>query len=105
MAQHVVIFKTGRLHELELACNTLKESGVPHYRQEETVSGLKTAMVTPAMGPGIYYNVLVPKQCINEAKELLNELPIDLTTDPDIWHFGTTEREKKGWKIYVWEQI
>jgi hypothetical protein len=56
----------------------------------------------PAMGPGTYYNILVPERFAEEAKQILSELPIDLMNDPDIFHFGASDKEKAGWKIYVW---
>lgn len=102
-SNHICILKTGRLLDHDLAANTLRESGIPFYKQMETITGLKLAMpFQPAMGPGTYYNILVPERFAEEAKQILSELPIDLTDDPDIFHFGASEKEKVGWKIYVW---
>ena len=102
-SNHVCILKTGRLLDLDLAANTLTENGIPYYKQMETITGLKLAMpFQPAMGPGTYYNILVPERLSEEAKQILSELPIDLNDDPDLFHFGASEKEKSGWKIYVW---
>ncbi len=100
MPNHVVILKTGRLHEFELACNALKESGIPHHRQEESSAGLRTAMYTPAMGPGSFWNLLVPVSEKARAEKILSELPTDFTTNPDIWHFGAKPKQKKVWRTY-----
>jgi hypothetical protein len=102
-SNHICILKTGRLLDHDLAANTLTENGIPFYKQMETITGLKLAMpFQPAMGPGTYYNILVPEKFSEDAKQILRELPIDLTDDPDIFHFGASEKEKVGWKIYVW---
>jgi len=95
--------KTGKLLDHDLAADTLTENGIPFFKQMETITGLKLAMpFQPAMGPGTYYNILVPERFSEEAKQILIELPIDLTDDPDLFHFGASEKEKSGWKIYVW---
>ena len=102
-SNHICILKTGRLLDHDLAANTLTENGIPFYKQMETITGLKLAMpFQPAMGPGTYYNILVPERFAVEAKQILSELPIDLTTDPEMFHFGASEKAKTGWKIYAW---
>ena len=102
-SNHICILKTGRLLDHDLAANALTENGIPFYKQMETITGLKLAMpFQPAMGPGTYYNILVPEKFSEEAKQILSELPIDLTVDPDLFHFGASEKVKLGWKIYVW---
>lgn len=88
MTEQVIVLKTGRLHEFELACNALTESEIPFFKQEESSGGLKTAMYSPAAGPGTFWNILVPVPIKSEAEKILKELPIDLTTEPDLWHFG-----------------
>ena len=99
----ICILKTGKLLDHDLASNALKENGIPFYKQMETITGLKLAMpFQPAMGPGTYYNILVPESFSEEAKQILSDLPIDLTVDPDLFHFGASEKAKTGWKIYVW---
>ena len=102
-SNHICILKTGRLLDHDLAANTLTENGIPFYKQMETITGLKLAMpFQPAMGPGTYYNILVPERFSKEAKLILSELPIDLTEEPDLFHFGATDKEKSDWKFYVW---
>jgi hypothetical protein len=100
---HICILKTGKLFEHDSAANALSENGIPYYKQMETSSGLRLAMpFQPAMGPGTWYNIFVHPKYAEEAKAILNELPIDLSTDPDIWHFGPNKRIKKAWKILIW---
>lgn len=101
MPEHVVILRTGRLHEFEMACNALEKSGVPHFKQEESSSGLKTAMYNPAMAPGSFWNLLVPVSEKLNAEKIISDLPIDNTTDPDLWHFGAKPKRKKIWKVCI----
>lgn len=98
MTEQVLILQTGRLHEFEIACNALTKSRIPFFKQQE-ISGVKTAMYTPAAGPGTFWNILVPASMKAEAENILKELPIDLTTEPDFWHFGGKPYAKKVWKI------
>ena len=98
MTEQVLILQTGRLHEFELACNALTEASIPFFKQKE-VSGVKTAIIAPAAGPGIFWNLLVPAPMKADAEKILKELPIDITTEPDFWHFGGKPYAKKLWKI------
>jgi len=103
VANHKVIFKTGKLHELELASNILAERGIPFYKQEESVSGLTTAMdFQPTMGPGTWFSILVPEIAFDDAKRVLSELPFDISANPDIWHFQSDPKTKRIWKIISW---
>ena len=69
----------------------------------KTITGPKLAMpFQPAMEPGIYYNILVPEKFSEVAKQILSELPIDLTYNPDLLHFGASEKGKAGWRICAW---
>ena len=98
MTEQVIVLRTGRLHEFEMACNALTESGIPFFKQQE-ISGVKTALYAPAAGPGTFWNILVPVSMKQEAEKILKELPIENTTEPDLWHFGGKPYAKKVWKI------
>jgi hypothetical protein len=94
--KHVVVFKTGKLYELDTASEALKGKNIPFYRQEEASSGLLMAMpAQPTMGPGIWYSILVPEIAVEDAKAILAELPFEVGTNPDIWHFGPDKNVKK----------
>jgi len=86
-----------------MAANALTENRIPFFKQLETSSGIKLAMpFQPAMGPGTFYNILVPERFLEQAKQILNELPIDVIDNPDVFHFGASEKEKRDWKILAW---
>ena len=99
---HVCVLKTGKLYDHDISSNAL-EKNIPLYKQMETSSGLRLAMpFQPAMGPGTYYKIFVPDKYAEQAKKILGELPIEVTINPDIWHFSANEKAKKYWKLFVW---
>ena len=98
----LVIFRSGRLYEIEIASNALREHNIPFYLQEETSGGLKVAMpLMPTPASGVCWLMHVPEEKATEAKQLLSELPMEVSTEPDIWHFGPSEKSKQGWKIFA----
>jgi hypothetical protein len=101
MQGHEIILKTGRIYEFEMACNALKEAGIPFFKQEEDYCGVKEAYYQPAMGPGIFFNLLVATPIKEEALKVISELPIEITQEPDFWHYGANEKSKRNWKIYA----
>lgn len=102
LTDFVVVFRTGKLVELDSAVNVLKEAGIPHFMREETSGGLRMAMsATPAMGPGAWYSLLVPERSLRLAKDILSQLPFEIRTDPGVWDFGPEKGVKSGWKIYL----
>jgi hypothetical protein len=101
--QQTCILRTGKLFEHDIAANALSEKGIPFYKQMETSSGLRLAMpFQPAMGPGTYYCLFVPQDLAEKSTTLLSELPIDVTIEPAIWHFGASDNAKRKWKLAVW---
>lgn len=103
ITNHIVIFKTGKLHEIDMASKRLAERGIPFYKQEESVSGLTTAYpFQPSMEPGTWFSILVPEIAFDDAKLVLSELPFAITVDPDIWHFDSSAKTKRRWKIISW---
>ena len=100
---HVSIFRTGLLWEIDMVREKLKEAGIPHFVQEETLSGLRTAFpAAPAPGVGITWSLLVPEAIVDKSKKLLKQLPIDLDKNPGFWDFTTKKSVIKGYKIYIW---
>jgi hypothetical protein len=102
-ADFTVAFRTGRIWEYDMVVNTLKDNGIPFQSFEESSSGLRLAMpLRPTPGPGVWWGISVPKQHLEKVNSLLSELPIDVTTEPDIWHFSSSGKVKLGLKIYAW---
>ena len=98
----VTIFCTGQLTKFDLAVNALKEAGIAHQVRAETSTGLKVAMpITPAMGPGRFFAVLVPASAEAEARVVLSDLPFEITTNPGPWDFQPRPRVKRFWTIII----
>ena len=101
--KHVVIFKTGKLHELDMAANALSASNIPFFKQEESSSGARFAMsFQPAMGPGTWFSILVANHLAEEAKSILSNLPFNIQTEPNVWHFNASGKPERRWKVYTW---
>jgi hypothetical protein len=102
LTSFVTVFKTGQLVHLDWASNALEEAGIPYQRREETSGGIRLAMpVAPATGPGTWWSIIVPESSVEQARELLAELPFDQTTTPDVWSFQPKRGVKLGWQIYA----
>jgi len=46
--EHTVVFKTGKLYELDMASNVLQDEGMPFFKETESSSGvrLQIAMIS-----------------------------------------------------------
>jgi len=101
--EFVVVLRTGRIWEVEMVANVFKEADIPCYQQLETLGGLIVAKEIPmSMGPGEWWAFYVRKDLKERAEEILAELPIEVTVNPGVWHFGPTE---EGKRIFRWQAI
>jgi hypothetical protein len=103
-ARFRVVFRTGRIYELDVAQVTLRDAGIPSYAQEESIGGLVTALPSsPVPGPGVWFNVLVPEERLADARDALSEAPLelDLDSEPDVWHFNPGKRARAYWRTYA----
>jgi hypothetical protein len=101
-AEFAVVLRTGRIWEVEMVANAFDKAKIPYYQQFETITGLRLAKEIPqAMGPGDWWAFYVPKRFLERAGEVLSELPIEVTINPDIWHFTPTEEGKRFFKTYA----
>lgn len=86
-----------------MVVNTMKDNHIPFQSFEEPSSGLRFAMPLRATpGPGVWWGVSVPKLQLEKVNSILSELPIEITTTPDVWHFSSSTKVKAGLKIYAW---
>ena len=98
-----VVFRTGLLHELDLVADALAAAGVPHTLQDESVTGIKTAMsVVPAPGFGGFWNVLVPETAVARARSIIKRLPVRDDRNPGLWGFHPRPEIKKFYRQYAW---
>lgn len=83
-----------------MVLNELNAAGVPAYGQEENSGGLVTAMPpNPTQGPGISWVIRVAEPAGEDAKRIIEGLPVDAKQEPNVWHFGPVNRTKRGIQI------
>lgn len=100
------LIRTGKLYQLETADLVLTEARIPHDLQEESVSGLITAMpVDPSPGPGTWWTIRVPIEHLSAAEEAIQKLPFQLTTNPGVWDCSPSARGKLIISIGIWVVI
>jgi len=102
MDSHVEIFKTNQPHEIMLIQNTLRELGIPHFGQEQSVTGLRGAMPqTPTPAPGVAWAILVPFVASEDAKQAINDLGIKQSTESEVWSDGPADAAPSLKYVYI----
>src|SRR5512146_1044373 len=97
---YVVIFRTGKLWEFDLGRDALKEHNVPFFAQTQSLSGVRTALdAAPTMGPGVSWSLLVPREAVQKAREVLRGCRLDVEKQPEPWDFAPQAKVKKYWKM------
>lgn len=100
LTKQIAVFRTGRSYEALMVLNELNSAGVPAYGQEENSGGLVTAMpTTPTQGPGVTWVVRVPEPAVENAKRIIQGLPVDAEQEPGVWHFGPDKWTKRGLQV------
>jgi hypothetical protein len=98
----VAVLCSGQVWQIDMAVDALKRAEIPHMAEEETVSGLRLAMpLMPAAAPGVFWTIRVPASQVDNAKQVLSELPFEIKTNPDAWDFKPESEVKKGWRIWI----
>ena len=99
--QFIIILRTGKVMDFDMASNTLKEARILVQCNQVSDTGVRLVVpATPTPAPGVWYTIAVPRMCLEEATELLQELPIELTTNPSTWHSNSSPEFKGAWRIY-----
>jgi hypothetical protein len=98
----VVVLRTGKLFEIDMAIDALKKAKIPYMAEEENAAGLRLAMpVAPAPAPGLSWTLQVPDAELARAKLVLSDLPFEIKTNPDAWDFQPTRAVKMVWKVVI----
>jgi len=97
------LLRTGKLYQLDAADLALRDAGLPHYLQEESVSGMRTAMpVDPSPAPGTWWTILIPADRFDEASRVISDLPFSFTTEPDVWDCSPSPCGRRIITIAAW---
>lgn len=101
--QHAVACRVKHYSYAAQSIELLVAAGIPAFVQKENIGGVFfAALPSPASGPGIDYNVIVPLSRAESAVALLAEFPP--ATPPDDtgpWGFIENPRIRKGWRVYA----
>ena len=85
-----------------MVLNELKAAGVPAWGQEESATGLVTAMPTsPSQAPSVAFIVRVPEPAAEDARRIIESLPIAADQRPGVWHTGPDRKTKRALQIVV----
>lgn len=102
----IVVLRTGKLLEADIVANHLETEGIPFYRRQETSAGIELAMpFQPVQGAGVFWVIRVPREYADAAKDVINNLPVEATLNPGVWHYGPTDRVKRFVKLCAWATI
>ena len=77
MAKFIEIFRHQQPYVAEMVIETLRKSNIPCYLQQGSITGMLVSPVAPTAAPGVEYVVFVPEEKIDEAKDVVDSIPID----------------------------
>jgi hypothetical protein len=97
-----VVYRSGLLFEADLVADALKRADIPHFRREESSSGLDFAMpVAPTQEPGVLWSVVVPRGFLTRARRVISSLPVSKNLYPGVWGFHPRPEVKRFFKQYA----
>jgi len=98
----IVVFRTGSLVEFDSVTGALEDAGIPYFTREDSSAGLRLATpVSPSVGPGTWWMVVVPCGAVEDARTIISAFPFSDKTSPCVWDFQPSKRVQIGWKIYA----
>jgi hypothetical protein len=77
MRAFVEVFRHQQPFVAEMAMEELQKKGITCFMQEGAVTGLEMSPVCPVAAPGVEYVVYIDRSLLQEAKKIVDELPID----------------------------
>ena len=77
MRSFVEVFRHEQPFVAEMAMEELRKKEINCFMQEGAVTGLEMSPVCPVAAPGVEYVVYVHRSSIEEAKKIIDVLPLD----------------------------
>ena len=77
MAEFIEIFRHQQPYIAEMVIETLKKNDIPCYLQQGSITGILVSPVAPAAAPGVEYVVFVPEKRAEQARSIVESIPID----------------------------
>jgi hypothetical protein len=98
---YVLVFRSGKLDEIEMATKALQEAHVPYCIQKETPNCLIEA--TPELpAPWLACWVIrVPQEAEGQAQKILAALPLEMRTSPAASGLRPFAKVKSGWRAFA----
>jgi hypothetical protein len=99
-----LVYRTIHLYEAELVANEFTQAGLPFYRAEESLGGVRLAMpAVPAPAPGCWWLVIVPPTHAQRAHAILEDLPVSKQSEaPEFWPVSPESWGRKFFKVWAW---
>jgi hypothetical protein len=99
MAKFIEVFRHQQPFVAEMMIEALRKNRIPCYLQQGSITGIMLSPVAPAAAPGVEYVVFVPEQKINEAKKVIESIPVDKELFNVKWR--QSDRPGHKWKILL----
>jgi hypothetical protein len=96
-----LVFRSGKLDEIEMVTKALQEARVPYCTQKETPNCLIEA--TPELpAPWLAcWLIRVPQNAEGQAKKILAALPLEMRTNPVALGSKPFAEVKSGWRVFA----
>ncbi len=99
---YVRLLKTGKLFEHDMVVNALSEAGIPYREMSEDIGGIRTIKgLAPRPGPGHWWTIDIPEVALEDAKSVIDQLPVERQLHPDVWDFAPESNIREKWKAVL----
>ena len=77
MRSFVEVFRHEQPFIAEMAMEELRKNGINCFMQQGSVTGIEMSPVCPVASPGIEYVVYVHSSSVQDARKIIEDLPVD----------------------------
>lgn len=98
---YVLVFRSGKLGEIEMVTKALQAAHIPYCTQKETPNCLIEA--TPELpAPWLAcWLVRVPQNVEGQAQKILVALPLEMQTNPMVLGLRPFLKAKNSWRVFA----
>jgi hypothetical protein len=99
MPKFIEIFRHQQPYVAEMVIETLRKNNIPCYLQQGSITGILVSPVAPTAAPGVEYVVFVPEEKIEDARAIVDSIPIDKELLNVKWR--KSKDPKHRWKLVL----
>jgi uncharacterized protein with WD repeat len=99
MPKFIEIFRHQQPYVAEMVIETLRKNSIPCYLQQGSITGIMLSPVMPTAAPGVEYVVFVPEDKIEDARVIVDSIPIDKELLNVKWR--KVKDPKRKWKLLL----